>query len=301
MWQPLLTVRDLIRYGVSAFNQHAIAYGHGTDNAYDEAVQLVLHALYLHSDILDHCYDARLLPHEREAVVTLLHARIQTRKPAAYLTHTAYAQGFKFYVDERVIVPRSFIGELFDADALAPWLGNREVSRIADICTGSAAIAIQAAHAYPDAAIDAVDLSRDALAVAARNVGDYQLDSVITLHQGSLFAPLAGQKYDLIVSNPPYVNAESMQDLPAEYKAEPYMALSGNVHGGTDGMDLVRDIVAQARAHLNPNGVLVIEIGNERAYFEAAFAEWQYTWLPVTAGEYCVALFSCEDLPQNPS
>ncbi|MBY4898011.1 50S ribosomal protein L3 N(5)-glutamine methyltransferase [Cupriavidus sp. AU9028] len=291
---PLQTVRDLLRLAVSRFQQAGLSFGHGSDNAYDEAVYLVLHTLHLPLDTLDPFLDARLLPEEIDAVLEVIRRRVEDRVPAAYITREAYMHGMRFYVDERVIVPRSFIGELLQ-EGLEPWIGDPDqVGPVLELCTGSGCLPILAAHAWPSATIDAVELSADALEVARRNVADYGLDDRIRLLQGDLYAPLpADARYDVILTNPPYVNEQAMQALPPEYLAEPRMALAG----GDDGMDVVRRIVAGAKARLNPGGILVVEIGNEFANVEAAFPDLAIVWLPVSAGDAQVFLLTYDALP----
>ncbi|PQV53534.1 50S ribosomal protein L3 N(5)-glutamine methyltransferase [Paraburkholderia sp. BL21I4N1] len=293
MTLPFSTVRDLLRFAVSRFNQAELSFGHGSVNAYDEAAYLVLHTLHLPLDLLEPFLDARLSPAEIDAVLNVIERRASERVPAAYITQEAWMHGFRFYVDERVIVPRSFIGELLQ-DGLQPYVEDPEqVSAVLELCTGSGSLAILAAHAFPNADIDAVDLSAPALEVATRNVTDYKLDDRIALFEGDLYAPLAERRYDVIISNPPYVNATSMQELPAEYKHEPDMALAG----GADGMDIVRRIIAQARNWLTEDGVLVVEIGNERANVEAAFGGLDLVWLSTSAGDDNVFLIQAADLP----
>ncbi|MCP3018688.1 50S ribosomal protein L3 N(5)-glutamine methyltransferase [Cupriavidus basilensis] len=291
---PLLTVRDLLRFAVSRFTQAKLSFGHGSANAYDEAAYLTLHTLHLPLDTLDPFLDARLLPEEVDAVLQVIERRVTERVPAAYITNEAFMHGLRFYVDSRVIVPRSFVGELLH-EGLEPWVGDSaEIGPVLELCTGSGCLPIIAAHVWPKARIDAVDISPDALAVARRNVADYKMEDRISLYEGDLYAPLpAGAKYDVILTNPPYVNETSMQALPAEYQAEPRIALAG----GDDGMDVVRRIIAGAKAHLNPGGALVVEIGNEHANVEAAFPELEIVWLPVSAGEEQVFLLTYEALP----
>uniref|UniRef100_E1T4U5 Ribosomal protein uL3 glutamine methyltransferase n=1 Tax=Burkholderia sp. (strain CCGE1003) TaxID=640512 RepID=E1T4U5_BURSG len=293
MTLPFSTVRDLLRFAVSRFNQAGLSFGHGSANAYDEAAYLVLHTLHLPLDLLEPFMDARLSAAEIDAVLNVIERRATERVPAAYITQEAWMHGFRFYVDERTIVPRSFIGELLQ-DGLQPYVEDPEqVSGVLELCTGSGCLAILAAHAFPNADIDAVDLSAPALEVAARNVADYKLEDRIALFEGDLYAPLAQRRYDVIISNPPYVNAASMQELPAEYKHEPEMALAG----GADGMDIVRRIIADARNWLTEDGVLVIEIGNERHHVEAAFGGLNLVWLSTSAGDDNVFLIQAADLP----
>ncbi|AJG19811.1 50S ribosomal protein L3 N(5)-glutamine methyltransferase [Cupriavidus basilensis] len=291
---PLLTVRDLLRFAVSRFTQAKLSFGHGSANAYDEAAYLTLHTLHLPLDTLDPFLDARLLPEEVDAVLQVIERRVTERVPAAYITNEAFMHGLRFYVDSRVIVPRSFVGELLH-EGLEPWVGDSaEIGPVLELCTGSGCLPIIAAHVWPKARIDAVDISPDALAVARRNVADYKMEDRISLYEGDLYAPLpAGAKYDVILTNPPYVNETSMQALPAEYQAEPRIALAG----GDDGMDVVRRIIAGAKAHLNPGGALVVEIGNEHANVQAAFPDLEIVWLPVSAGDEQVFLLTYEALP----
>ncbi|AOJ09578.1 50S ribosomal protein L3 N(5)-glutamine methyltransferase [Burkholderia mayonis] len=297
---PFKTVRDLVRYAVSRFSQAKLAFGHGSDNAFDEAVYLVLHTLHLPLDTLEPFLDARLSPDEIGAVLAVIERRATERVPAAYITHEAWMHGHRFYVDERVIVPRSFIGELLD-DGLQPFVEDPAlVGSVLELCTGSGCLAILAALAFPNASVDAVDLSADALEVAKINRGDYGLDEQIALHHGDLYAPLPPsrsldpeQRYDVIITNPPYVNANSMAELPAEYRHEPEMALAG----GADGMDIVRRIIGEARRWLKDEGVLVVEIGNERANVEAAFGGLDLVWLSTSAGDDSVFLIHASDLP----
>jgi ribosomal protein L3 glutamine methyltransferase len=293
MTLPFSTVRDVLRFAVTRFNQAELSFGHVSANAYDEAAYLVLHTLHLPLDLLEPFLDARLTAAEIDAVLNVIERRATERVPAAYITQEAWMHGFRFHVDERVIVPRSFIGELLQ-DGLQPYVEDPEqVGAVLELCTGSGCLAILAAHAFPNADIDAVDLSKPALEVAARNMGDYKLEERIALFEGDLFAPLPERRYDVIITNPPYVNAESMASLPAEYKHEPEMALAG----GADGMDIVRRIIAQARNWLTDNGVLVVEIGNERAHVEAAFGGLDLVWLSTSAGDDNVFLIQAADLP----
>ncbi|ALJ35702.1 50S ribosomal protein L3 N(5)-glutamine methyltransferase [Azospirillum brasilense] len=276
----LRTVRDLIRYGVSRFNEADLDYGHGTTNAHDEAVFMVLEGLSLPIDQLDPYVDARLTLAERRKVADLLHARVETRKPASYLLNKAYIQGIPFYVDERVIVPRSYIGEILFSDLIG---GDdftlvedpTEVERVLDLCTGSGCLAILAAQIFPEAQVDAVDLSADALEVAKRNVADSGFEDRITLHHGDLFAPLKNRKYDVIITNPPYVDAEAMAALPPEFRHEPQMALAS----GEDGLDIVRRILKEAPKHLTPEGGLLCEFGTGREILEAEYPDLDFFWV----------------------
>lgn len=276
----LRTLRDLIRYGVSRFNEAELEYGHGTTNAFDEAVFMVLEGLSLPIDQLEPYLDARLTLAERQKVAELLHARVSTRKPASYLLNKAYIQGIPFYVDERVIVPRSYIGEILFSDLIG---GDdftlvedpTEVERVLDLCTGSGCLAILAARIFPEAQVDAVDLSADALEVARRNVADSGYEDRITLHQGDLFAPLKNRKYDVIITNPPYVDAEAMANLPPEFRHEPEMALAS----GEDGLDIVRRILKEAPKHLTPEGGLLCEFGTGREILEAEYPDLDFFWV----------------------
>lgn len=289
----LLTIRDWLRYGVSAFNDAKLVFGHGTDNALDEAAFLILSALHLPIDTLDPWLDCRLTQHERARVADLMSARIATRKPAAYLTQTAYIQGRKFYVDERVIVPRSFIGELICQDSLAAVISDADaISSVLDLCTGSGCLAILAAEAFPNATVDATDISSDALAVARRNVDDYDLAARVQLMQSDLFSDVPARRYDLIISNPPYVTDTSVAAFAAEYRAEPRLAHSG----GPDGLDLVRVILKHALDYLAPNGILVVEIGDGRDALEAAYPNLPFFWLDTETSEGEVFALTAEDL-----
>ncbi|MGF6720805.1 ribosomal protein L3 glutamine methyltransferase [Paraburkholderia sp. GAS41] len=293
MTLPFSTVRDVLRFAVTRFNQAELSFGHVSANAYDEAAYLVLHTLHLPLDLLEPFFDAKLTAAEIDAVLNVIERRATERVPAAYITQEAWMHGFRFHVDERVIVPRSFIGELLQ-DGLQPYVEDPEqVGAVLELCTGSGCLAILAAHAFPNADIDAVDLSKPALEVATRNVDEYKLDERIALFEGDLFAPLPERRYDVIITNPPYVNAESMTTLPAEYRHEPEMALAG----GADGMDIVRRIISQARNWLTDDGVLVVEIGNERANVEAAFGGLDLVWLSTSAGDDNVFLIQAADLP----
>ena len=288
----LSTVSDLLRFAVSRFNQANLFFGHGTTNAYDEAAYLILHTLHLPLDPLEPFLDARLLPEEVDAVVEILRRRVEDRLPAAYLTHEAWLGDLRFYVDERVIVPRSFIAELL-REQLQPWVEDPEtVSSGLDMCTGSGCLAILMALTFPNAQIDAVDVSIDALDVARRNVADYGLEGQLSLIQSDLFTALKGRRYDLIVSNPPYVNAPSMQTLPEEYRREPVGALAS----GEDGLEHVRTILREAPKHLNKGGLLVVEIGHNRGALEEAFPELPFTWLETSAGDEHVFLLTREQM-----
>ena len=289
----LHTIRDWLRLAVSAFTEAKLSFGHGSANAYDEAAYLILHTLHLPLDTLTPFLDGRLTEKEKNSLRTLLKQRVEKKIPAAYLTHEAWLGSFRFYVDERVIVPRSFIAELLETQ-LTPWVENPEaVTRVLDMCTGSGCLAILAAHAYPNTEVDAVDISPSALKVAQRNVADYDLNGRISLIESDLFTNLQGKKYDVILSNPPYVDAASVASLPKEYLHEPKLALGS----GADGLDATREILKHAAAHLNPGGVLVVEIGHNRDALEAAYPKLPFTWLDVSAGDEFVFMLHKNDLP----
>ena len=286
------TIRDMLRYAVSRFNHEKLFFGHGSANALDEAAYLILHTLHLPLDKIDPFLDARLLPQEIDAVLSVIDRRATDRVPASYITHEAWLGTYNFYVDERVIVPRSFIAELIP-EHFSPWVSDPdEINQILELCTGSGCLPIMLADMFQNAHVDAVDISQDALAVARRNVDTYELQDRITLIESDLYSHVPDKKYDLIITNPPYVNAGSMGKLPKEYLHEPQIALAG----GDDGMDLVRKIVAGAAQRLTENGLLMVEIGNERAFAEAAFPELNVTWLSTSAGDDMVFLVEANDL-----
>ncbi|MEO8303516.1 MAG: 50S ribosomal protein L3 N(5)-glutamine methyltransferase [Betaproteobacteria bacterium] len=288
----LETLRDWLRYAVSRFGEAELAFGHGTTNAYDEAAYLLLHALHLPLDRLDPFLDATLTHAERSKIAQLMQRRIDQRVPAAYLTHEAWLGEFRFYVDERVLIPRSFIAELLP-DGLAPYVGSAEkVVNALDLGTGSGCLAVLLAHAYPAADIDAVDISADALTVAQRNVSDYGLADRINLIRSDLFSNLSGKTYDLLISNPPYVTAMAMADLPPEYRHEPKLALEG----GDDGLDAVRTIIAEAPRFLNPGGTLVVEVGHNRSATEVAYPRLPFVWLDTATSADSVFLLKREKL-----
>jgi len=286
------TVRDILRYAITSFNTEKLFFGHGTNNAFDEAAYLILHTLKLPLDQLEPFLDARLLQGEIDNLLRVIMRRTEDRIPAAYITNEAWLGGYRFFVDERVIVPRSFIAELIP-EHFSPWVQDpAQVANILDLCTGSGCLPILLADAFPQARVDAVDISPEALQVARRNVDDYELGGRISLVESDLYAKLPARKYDLIISNPPYVNADSMSKLPQEYRQEPQIALAG----GKDGMDLVRKIVKGAAQRLTPNGVLIVEIGNERAHAEAAFPGLELTWVSTSAGDDMVFLLTADQL-----
>ena len=289
---PFSTPRDLLRYAVSRFNGAKLFFGHGSAEAFDEAAYLILHTLKLPLDRLDPFLDARLLPDEVTQVLAVIERRAVDRIPAAYITNQAWLGSYPFYVDERVLVPRSFIAELIP-EFFSPWVQDPEaVQNVLELCTGSGCLAIMLADAFGNAVVDAVDISTDALAVAEMNIREYKLDGRVNPIASDLYQNVPFKRYDLIVSNPPYVNSDSMGKLPPEYLVEPQIALAG----GADGMDLVREIIAGAGDRLTPDGVLIVEIGNERDYAEAAFGHLGLTWLTTSIGDDAVFLLRADQL-----
>lgn len=295
--QELVTLRDYWRYAISRFHAAELAYGHGTGNAGDDAAFLLLDSLDLPIDTLNPFLDARLLPHERKLLAERIEARVTTRKPSSYITGHSYIQGIRFHVDERVIVPRSHIGEILFAEYMNPegsnWLPDPlMVESAVDICTGSGCLAVIMAKFFPQAQVDAVDLSADALEVAKLNVAEHEVEDQVILHHGDLFQPLTGKRYDLIITNPPYVDHDALAGYPAEYQAEPRMAHDG----GEDGLDLVRQILQEAHKHLNPEGGLLCEIGSGREILEEEFPHLQFTWIETAESQDAVFWISAEQL-----
>ena len=300
----LLTLLDFVRYGVSRFVEAELVFAHGTTDPLAEAAFLVCEAVHLHPDQFETFATARVTAAEGRKILDLIARRVTTRKPAAYLVNKIYMRGLPFYVDERTIVPRSFIGELLDQhfgrqenegydEEDGSLIGDpASVHRVLDLCTGSGCLAILASRNFPNAEIDAVDISKDALQVAARNVGDYGLDARLTLHRGDLFKPLGDRRYDLIISNPPYVDAQGMAGLPRECRAEPKLAFDG----GVDGLDIVRRILDEASAHLTPQGGLLCEIGRCRPQLEAAYPQLPLLWLDTEDSEGEVFWIAAADL-----
>ncbi len=284
----LSTIRDWLRFTVSRFEEAQIFFGHGTDNAYDEAVWLVLSALHLPLDTLNNFQDAHITVAEREHLADLVQRRVNQRIPTAYLLQEAWLQGYKFYVDERVLVPRSFIAELLQ-NSLAPWIEYPEVIQsAADICTGSGCLGILLAEAFPNAEIDLIDISADAIEVSNINIANYGLQDRVTAIQSDMFAALHGKSYDLIISNPPYVDAPSMASLPEEYLNEPQLALGS----GEDGLDHTHTLLHQAAHYLNDGGLLVVEIGHNREALLQAYPQLNFVWLEVSSGDEFVFLIS---------
>ena len=288
----LVTLRDLMRFSTSRFNEAKLFFGHGTSNAWDEAAYLLLHTLHLPIDQLEPYLDARLTNSERAAILKTIRRRITERLPAAYLTNEAWLGDYRFYVDERVIVPRSHIAELL-REQLSPWVNDPwAIGRVLDMCTGSGCLAILAADAFPESKVDAVDLSPNALEVARKNVDDYGLKSRIHLIASDAFTSIPKERYDIIISNPPYVNAESMDRLPEEYRREPQLALAS----GKDGLDFIRILLKEAEKHLNPDGILVAEIGHNKDELERAFPKLSFVWLDTHAGDRFVFMLRRKDL-----
>ena len=291
--EHLRTIRDCIRWAVSRFHEAGLFFGHGTDNARDEATWLVLHALSQPLDLADTFHDCRLTPSERERVIRLLVRRIQTREPAAYLTGEAWFCGLPFTVNQHVLVPRSPVCELIE-NAFAPWVDPDDVHQILDLCTGSGCIGIACALAFPEAQVDMTDVSGKALAVARENVQRHDAGERVRLVQADVFDGLPVKQYDLIVSNPPYVGAEEMKGLPPEYHREPSLALAA----GEDGLEIVRRILQGAAKYLTDRGVLVVEVGNSEDALVAAYPDLPFTWLEFERGGHGVFLLTAEQLRQ---
>jgi ribosomal protein L3 glutamine methyltransferase len=285
-----MTLLELVESSAARLDQAGVAFGHGTTNAFDEAAWLVLWQLGLPLDDLDGVAEMSVSPQQQDSVNELVAERIMSRKPAAYLTREAWLQGVPFYVDERSIVPRSFIAELLADGSIDTWLGEH-TTRVLDLCTGNGSLAVLAAMTYPDVSVDAADISAQALEVARINVDKHSLKDRVHLLQSDGLKSVRGP-YDLVLCNPPYVNALSMSQLPEEYRAEPELALAG----GADGMDFIRALLRDAPAHMTEQAVLVLEIGNERANFEAAFPRLEVVWLETSAGEDQVLLVTREAL-----
>jgi len=294
----LLTIRDWLRYAVSRFENSDIFYGHGTDNSYDEAVWLIMGSLHLPHDTLNNFLDAKLSSDERMKLAAFIDERIKQHTPTAYLLKEAWLQGYKFHVDERVLIPRSFIAELLVNDGLQPWIEYPElVNNAVDICTGSGCLGILLADAYPDAEIDVIDISSDAIDVCNINIANYGLQQRVHAIQSDMFSALHDangnpKQYDLIISNPPYVDAPSMSELPAEYRNEPQLALGS----GIAGLDHTHTILHQAANYLTDDGILVVEIGHNRDALLEAYPELPFTWLEVSSGDAFVFLLTKQQL-----
>ncbi len=288
----LFTIRDWIRYAVSQFEASDVFYGHGTDNAYDEAVWLIMSALHLPMDTLNNFLDARITVDERIKLANFIGQRITKHTPTAYLLKEAWLQGLKFYVDERVLIPRSFIAELL-ADGLSSWIEFPEmVESAADICTGSGCLGILLASVFPNAEVDVIDISQDAIDVANINIANYSLQEQVVAIKSDMFTALKGKKYDLIISNPPYVDAPSMAALPQEYQNEPQLALGS----GDAGLDHTHTILREAANYLNDDGILIVEIGHNREALEAAYPNITFNWLEVSSGNEFVFLLTKSQL-----
>ncbi|MEY2700331.1 MAG: ribosomal protein N(5)-glutamine methyltransferase [Pseudomonadota bacterium] len=275
----LLTLRDFIRWSASCFNEAGLFFGHGTATALDEAAALVLYALSLEYTLPETYFSARLTRPEKDRIVAMVEERVRSRVPLAYLTHEAWFCGLRFYVDERVLVPRSPIAELIE-NRFQPWIAPDAVTRVLDLCTGSGCIAIACAYAFPEAEVHAVDISSDALAVARRNIADHDLEMQVQAVESDLFNALEGQRYDLIVSNPPYVNLDEWQSLPDEFHAEPALGLAA----GEDGLDIVRRMLAEVSRYLTPEGILVVEVGSSADMLQAAYPDVPFWWIDFERG-----------------
>lgn len=285
----LSTIRDWIRYAVSQFEVSDIFYGHGADNSYDEAIWLIMSGLHLPMDTLENFLDANITSTERDHLANLIEQRVTNHKPTAYLVKEAWLHDFKFYVDERVLVPRSFIAELLLDDSLSPWIEFPEmVESAADLCAGSGCLGILLAHAFPDATVDVIDISPDAIDVSNINIANYGLEEQVTAIQSDMFTALAGKTYDVLISNPPYVDAPSMAVLPTEYRNEPQLALGS----GTDGLDHTHTILREAANYLTDEGVLIVEIGHNREALLEAYPAVPFVWLDTSAGDQFVFLLT---------
>ena len=285
----LSTIRDWIRYAVSQFEVSDIFYGHGADNSYDEAIWLIMSGLHLPMDTLENFLDANITSTERDHLANLIEQRVTNHTPTAYLVKEAWLHDFKFYVDERVLVPRSFIAELLLDDSLTPWIEFPEmVESAADLCAGSGCLGILLAHAFPDATVDVIDISPDAIDVSNINIANYGLEEQVTAIQSDMFTALAGKTYDVLISNPPYVDAPSMAALPTEYRNEPQLALGS----GTDGLDHTHTILREAANYLTDEGVLIVEIGHNREALLEAYPAVPFVWLDTSAGDQFVFLLT---------
>lgn len=287
----LMTIKDFIRYATSQFNAAGLYYGHGTDNAWDEAVALVLRTLHLPHDITPTILDARLTLQERETLLELIDKRVKKRVPVAYLIHEAYFAGLSFYVDERVLIPRSPIAEMIE-NQFSPWIAEDNVHHILDLCTGSGCIAIACAKAFPEAQVDASDISSDALTVAKMNVLRHHVEDQVHLIESDLFNQIPPKQYDIIVSNPPYVDAADMASLPAEYLHEPQLGLAS----GKDGLDCALRILRDAKKYLKPQGILVVEVGNSESTLADQYPDLPLTWIEFERGGGGVFILTAEQV-----
>lgn len=292
--RTLVTVRDILRFGVSACGKKEVFCGHGADSYWDDMAALVLSTLRLPHNSTKEVLDAKLLDSERDELLHLIKRRVEERIPTPYLTHEAYFAGLPFYVDERVLIPRSPVAEVIESE-FSPWIESQDVQRILDLCTGSGCIAIACAHAFPEAEITGSDISDDALAVAKINVEKYRFNAQVNLVKSNVFDNLSGEKFDVIISNPPYVDEEDMSDLPLEFKHEPKNALEA----GHDGLDIVITILQQAGEHLTPHGILVVEVGNSAQALIDLFPDVFFTWLELSRGGDGVFLLTAQQLAQH--
>jgi len=292
--ESLVTIKDYIRWGASRFNEAKLFFGHGTDNAFDEAAYLTLHTLHLPADTPSFYFDTHLTSIERDKLLRVFKLRVEEHMPAPYITHESWFSGIPFYVDERVLIPRSPIAELIE-QGFAPWIDPDDVEKVLDLCTGSGCIAIASSLALPHAQIDGADISDDALAVAHKNVEELGVAGQVNLIKSDLFEALKGRTYDVIVTNPPYVDQPEMDALPEEFRHEPRMALES----GADGLDAIKIILAEAASHLNDGGILIAEVGASQPQLEAAFPELPFTWLEFERGGSGIFLLTKEQLPKS--
>jgi len=290
----LVTIRDFVRYALSRFNQQQLFYGHGTDNAWDEAVQLVLNAVYLPWDTDKQLLDARLTTAEKERVLEFISKRADDRLPLPYITGEAWYLDLPFFVDERVLIPRSPIAQL-TREEFAPWLREGAVNRVLDLCTGSGCIGIGCAYVFPGAEVDLVDISTDALDVAAINIAKHQMEDRVTAYHSDLFGALSGKRYDLIVSNPPYVDRHDFETMPEEYQHEPELALTS----GDDGLDITRRILREANDYLTEDGLLVVEVGNSEVHLMEQFPQIPLIWVELDEGGNGVFVITAQELAQH--